>query len=176
METPDLLEYEKQAIRDLVDALPELNLPWRQPSFNDPTFWSRPLNETAIRPIDGSSGWETLLDIKGSTAYTACVEQYVAAPFGSALLADMDFRFVLNGSLVSTMSLQNGIEFHKTGPSTFPCVPRRTFFTLRFFDRLQLQVRNNSATAQYAIGAFYGWYFNDTNPNERNVREGITDV
>ncbi len=55
-------------------------------------------------------------------------------------------------------------------------MPRKTFFTVRYFDRLLIQVRNNEPVAQYAIGAFYGWYFNDTNPAERNVREGITDV
>ncbi len=176
MPAPQLLDYEKQAVRDFVDSLPEANLPWRRPSYNDPTFWSKPLVQPYIRPLGNSTLWTTVLDLSGNLALTAYVNGYTATTFGDAALSDVEFRIVLNGALVSSMSLLQNVEYNKTGPSIFPVIPRETSFIVRFNNRLQLQARNNNVAPRYIIAAFYGWYFDDSNPGEINFREGMTDA
>lgn len=173
---PELLDYEREAFRNFVDALPRSTLPWRQPSFNQPTFWSEPLVLSYIRPIGGSSGWVDAIDLRGNLAYTARVSGYVATTFGDAALSGVEFRFLYNNALVSTVSLAQDIEYSKLGPSSYPTIPRETFFVVRFNQRLQLQVRNNNAAPRYVIAALYGWSFDDSNPGEINRREGLTDA
>jgi hypothetical protein len=176
MSTPDLLDYEKQAIRDFVDVLPSVNLPWRRPSFNDPTFWSEPLVATALRPLGGASGWTDVLALTGNLAYSAYVNGYVATTFGDATLSGVEFRLVLNGQLPTGMSIATNAELFKTGPAAFPVIPRDTSFIIRFDDRLQIQARNTNAAPRFIIAAFLGWYFDDANPAEKNTREGLTDA
>ncbi len=176
MAAPELLDYEKQAVHDLLKALPDSNLPWRQPSFNDPTFWSKPLVKTAIQPLDAGSGWTNILTLISKDIFTALVNGYVATTFGDAALSDVEFRFVYNNRLVSSTSILPNAEHHKLSSTSFPCIPQSTFFTVRETDRLQIQARNTNAAARMVICAFYGWYFDDNNPSEKNMREGLTDV
>lgn len=172
----ELLDYEKQAVRDFVDALPGMNLPWRQASFNNPTFWSKPLVLTAALPINPGSTWTDVFDLRGRTSSTGLVNSYTATSFGDASIDDLEYRFVFNGALPPFVSFVSGVEYSKSAPATFPVIPRQTFFTVRPIDRLQLQVRNNSAAPRYLIAALYGWFFDDNNAYEINYREGITDV
>lgn len=171
-----LLDYEKQALRDLADALPVINVPWRQASFNNPTFWSKPLVITSAVPVNPGSTWTDVIDLFGRAASSALVNGYTATCFGDAAIDDLEYRFLYNGSLPPFVTILPGVEYNKTGPSIFPVIPRETFFIVRPIDRLQLQVRNNSASPRYSIAALYGWFFDDNNPYEINVREGITDV
>lgn len=176
MIAPELLGYEKLAIRDLVDALPGSNLPWREPSYSKPTFWSRPLVETIIRPIDGNSAWENMIEVRGNPATTALVNSFVATTFGDATLSDVDMRLIINGRLVSGTSYLANVDYNKISPSTYPVIPRPTFAIVRYLDTLAIQMRNRNASPRLAICAFFGWRFDDNNPADKNFREGITDV
>jgi hypothetical protein len=176
MVAPELLEYEKQAVHDLLKALPDSNLPWRQPSFNLPTFWSKPLVNTIIRPVDYSTRWTNMITLVGKDIFTALVNGYVATTFGDTSLSDVEFRFVYNNRLVSSTSILTNAEHNKTSPTSFPCVAQKTFFTVRFNDRLQIQARNLNVASRMVICALYGWYFDDNNPAEKGMREGLTDV
>ncbi len=166
--------YERQAFGTVVRMLPRSNVPVRRPSYNDHTFWSRPLVQTKIEPV-AAGGWVNFLRLPGILNYVYVVDQYVADSFGDNALSGLEFRFVFNGTLPPEFSILAGAEHHKQPVTLFPMVPQDTFFLVSQTDELIIQVRNNGVFQQLVCCAFYGYAYN-TYMTEKNWREGMTDA
>lgn len=170
----DLQPYERQAFETIVRALPTSNMPVRRPSFNDPTFWSRPLVLTKIEPV-AAGGWVDFLVLPGILNYVYVVNKYVADSFGDNALSGLEFRLVFDGTIPPNFSILPGAEHHKQPVTAFPLVPQKTFFLVEENDNLILQVRNTGVFQQLVCCAFYGYAYN-TYMTEKNWREGVTDA
>jgi hypothetical protein len=158
-------------------ALQNSNVPFRRPSWNDPSWWSRPLNSTIIIPLSGGSAWSDILTIRGRNNYGARVTGYVATTYGAADVADVDFRFVYNGALISTIDFVSTVERNRETPTMFPTFPQKFFFLLNLqTDVLTIQAKNNGTYQQLLMCAFYGYYFDNKNQAERSTMEGMTDA
>jgi hypothetical protein len=144
-------------------------MPVRRPSQTDPTFWSYPLTPTKIEPVANGT-WVNFLDLHGLPGFVFRVSSYVATVFGDATLANVDFRFILNGGLAPNMSLASGVDHNKVSPTDFPVIPQETFFYVGEQDRLILQARNNNLFQQLVIAGFFGWqYTNADSPQRDNI-------
>lgn len=170
----ELHAYERAAFETLVRMLPKSNLPVRRPSYNKPTFWSRPVVVTKIEPV-AAGGWVDFLSLTGIPSYAQVVNKYVADAFGDNALSGLEFRMVFDGLLPPNFSILAGAEHHKQPVTSFPLVPQNTFFIIEPTDTLTLQVRNTGVFQQLVCAAFYGYTY-ETNTNEKNWREGMTDA
>ncbi len=154
--------------------LPTSNLPVRRPSYNRPTFWSRPVIETKIEPVAAGT-WIDFLVLTGIPSFAQVVTQYVADSFGDNALSNLEFRMVFDGLIPPNFSILAGAEHHKQPVTAFPLVPQETFFIIEPTDRLVLQVRNTGVVQQLVCAAFYGYTY-QSDFNEKTWREGITDA
>lgn len=155
-------------------ALRSSNMPIRRPSQTEPTFWSNPLTPTKIEPVANGT-WVNFLVLAGIPGFVYRVSKYVATVYGDATVANVDFRFVLNGTLPPNMSLASGVDHNKISPTDFPVVPQETFFYIGEKDRLILQVRNNNVLQQLIIAGFFGWQFPSSDSPQRDNIAVITD-
>lgn len=168
-----MMDYERAAFEQMVRALPTSNLPIRRPSFNDPTFWSRPIVKTKIEPLLAGT-WVNFLEVQGAANYGVVIDKYVADSFGDNVLSNLEFRLIFGGTIPSNFSIVPGWEHHKPTPSSYPMVPQNTYFILETNDKLILQVRNTGVAQQLVTAAFFGYAFN-TYTTEKGFRQGLTD-
>ncbi len=161
----------------LFSALQNSNIPVRRPSWNDPTFWSRPLVETVAIPLNASASWSTILTAKGRSGYTGRVAGYVATTLTAATLASVQFRFVYNGKLLPNVDIESSVEWNRESATLFPTFPRKLFMLLENPDSyLSIQAMNTGIFQQMLLCAFYGWYYDNMNQAEKSRLEGMTDA
>ncbi len=158
-------------------ALQNSNVPIRRPSWNDPTFWSRPLNTTIAIPLNASATWTNILTVRGRNSYTGRVTGYVATTFNPASIALVEFRFVFNGKLMPNVQLTPNVERNRQTPTLFPTFLQNIFMLLENpDDQLTIQAMNTGVFQQLVLCAFYGWYYDNMNQAEKSTLEGLTDA
>jgi hypothetical protein len=159
MSTPiALLPHEAVAIAAACKALRGSNLQVRAPSYTLPSFWSRPLYKTAYLPVNANTDWQTLVLVAGQPQYVAVVHQYVATSLGSLAVTGLEFRMLMNGQPVTSVSMTPGVELNKDGPNSYPVIPRKIFLPVNETQRLEIQVRNPTGIQRVAIGLLGGWF------------------
>lgn len=152
-----LLPYEVVALAGICKALRGSNLQVRQPTYIEPSFWSRPIYKTAYMPITPYTDWADLLVLQGTKQYVALIKQYAATSLGDLAVSGLMFRMTLNGSPLN-VSLTAGIDVNKDGPNIYPIIPRTIFVPVNETQRFALQVKNPTANQQIAIGMLGGWF------------------
>ncbi len=173
----ELERYEQAALDSIVQAMRSSNIPVRRPSWNDPTFWSRPLTKTVIIPLSTDTAFSTVLEVRGLNGYTGVVTGYVATSYTPMDLSSVDFRLAYKGALIPTVELASGVERNRESGTQFPTFPQQTFFILdNDQSTLWIQARNNNVLQQTLLLSVYGWYFDNQNQAERGTLEGMTDA
>lgn len=169
--------YEQAALDSIVKAMRSSNVPVRRPSWNNPTFWSKSLTRTLAIPLEPSTSWSTVLEVKGLNGYTGIVEGYTATSFSPAAIADVEFRLAYKGALIPTVDFVSDVERNRESATLFPTFPQSTYFILdNDQSSLWIQARNNGAVQQMILCGFFGWYFDSQNQTERTTLEGMTDA
>ena len=153
-----LLPYEAVAIAGICKALRGSNLQVRQPTYIEPSFWSRPLYQTAYLPVLPNTDWSDLIVVATRRQYVALIKQYVATSLGNVATSGLLFRMAFNGLPLTNVNLAAGVEFNKDGPNTYPIIPRNIFVPVNETQRFSLQVKNPTGNQQIAIGMLGGWY------------------
>lgn len=154
----DLLPYEAVAIAGICKALRGSNLPSRRPSYSAPSFWARPIYTTNYLPIPPNTGWIDLVTVSGQPQYVAIIRQYVATSLGSLSASGLQFRMLLNGQPLTSVSLLAGVDVNKDGPNSYPIIPRSIFVPVNETQTLKIQVMNPTGFQQIAIGLLAGWF------------------
>jgi hypothetical protein len=171
-----LLPYEQLALDTFKNALIRSSLPLRRPSNTDPTWWSNTLTKTAIATLSSSQGWINVLNLQGIPGWTWKVQSYVATVVGDASIANVQWRFILNGTIAPNMQLATGVEINKVGPNIWPVVPAETYFLIEQKDNLILQAKTTNVFQQMLIAGLFGYQYINPNVAEKDKYEFITDV
>lgn len=150
--------YEAVAIAAICKALRGSNLQVRQPTYNYPSFWSRPIYATKYLTVPGNSGWQSLIIVAGLPQYVGILRQYVATSLGNLAASGLAFRFLINGQPDTNIQLTQGVEFNKDAANSYPIIPRNFFLPVNETQRVELQVQNTGGVQQVAIGLLAGWY------------------
>ncbi len=156
--TVPLLPYESVALAAICKAMRGSNLQVRQPSYNYPSFWSRPIYKTNYLAVAPNTGWQTLVLVTGLPQYVGILRQFVATTLGSVAASGLQFRFVINGIPSQDIQLSAGVEFNKDGANSYPIIPRNFFLPVNETQRVEIQVWNPTAVQQIAIGLLAGWF------------------
>lgn len=170
-----LLPFEAVAVAGICKALRGSNLQVRQPSYIEPSFWSRPLYQAAYTPIGPNSGWTDLLVLEVRKQYVALIKQYVATSYGDLVTSGLIFRMLKNGVPLSNVSLTSGVETNKDGPMVYPIVPREIFIPVNETERFVLQAQNTSGMQQIAIGLLAGWYMDSVDSTTTSDTNAMVD-
>jgi hypothetical protein len=153
-----LLPHETVALAAICKALRGSNLQVRQPSYNYPSFWSRPIYKTNYLAVPPNAPWRTLVLVTGLPQYVGILRQFVATSLGSVALTGLRFRFLVNGQPDSNIQLLPGVEYNKDGGNSYPIIPRNFFLPVNETQRVEIQVENPTNVQQIAIGLLAGWY------------------
>lgn len=157
-------------------VLQNSNVPMRRPSWNDPTFWSRPLVKTIGIPLNAGT-WTDVLQLDGRSGYTAFVNGYTATTLDAAAIAQVRFRLLYNGRFLSTIDFVSDVERNRESATLFPTFPQETFFLIETpRDNLRIQAINDGTFQQMVLCGFFGWYYDNKNQAERGNLEGLTDA
>ncbi len=162
----------------LMRLLRNSNIPMRLPSWSNPTFWSRPLIETKMLPIEASSSWQDIVSVAGLNNYSGAITGFTATPLGDASLSQVSFRFVYQGKLLSQISLgAPTFENNRQNALLFPTFPQSLYMIVERPDTiLKIQALNSGVFQQTVLCAFFGYYYDNSNQAEKNDLEGLTDV
>lgn len=171
----DLLPYESVALAAICKAMRGSNMQFREPSYNYPSFWSRPIYTTNYLAVPPNSGWTTLVTVVGLQQYVAIIRQYVATTLGSVAASGLLFRMLINGLPGTDIDLAAGVEFNKLGANSYPIVPRNIFLPVNQTQRVEIQVFNPTAMQQIAIGLLAGWYIDAVDSTVTSNSNAIVD-
>lgn len=150
-------------------------LPIRQPSFNAPTFLSRPVTATATTAVPPSTVWATFLSYSAPVQFIGVISGYVASSLEPATAPGIEFRVAVDGNV--KFILAPGLDPCRLAQSPWPRRPRKTRLFVNEQMTAQLQCRNLGATPRTAVLAFYGWAYDTINIYpEGEARLGITDA
>lgn len=148
-------------------------LPARRPSYTEPTFWSRPLNRTAIVTMVPDPNWTTLLDLLAPAQYISRITNYAVATVQANTIPGVEFRLLQNGQPLTNVTLPAGVEVCK-GP-TWPLVLRKIDLIATETLSVGIQARNLGAVPFTVLAGFWGWDYN-TIEIELGRTQGITDA
>lgn len=151
-----LERHEMVAFAALCKAMRGTNLQARQPSYTYPSYWSRPIFNTAYLPIPGNTDWTNLVVFSPPAQYVGIIQQYAATSLGDIGLSGLLFR-ILQSGLSLGVAIAPGVEFNKTGPNSYPLIPRKIFLPVDETDTVIIQVKNPTGVQAVAIGMLAGW-------------------
>lgn len=151
------------------------SLPLRRPSYQQPTFYSRPINETRMPLVPPGGGWTTVLEWEAPKQYISVITSYVATVAESLAAPDCSFRIFVNGAIPSGISIAAGANLFYTG--AMPLVPRAMHLAVNELNLFQLQMLNNTLFPRTAMCAVYGWSYPATDIEfGSGAAEGINDA
>lgn len=156
--TVPLLPYESVALAAICKAMRGSNLQVRQPSYNYPSFWSRPIYKTKYLALPPNQGWQTLVLVTGLPQYVGILRQFVATSLGDVATSGLLFRMLINGIPSQDVQFAAGVEFNKESAGSYPIIPRDFFLPVNETQRVEIQAWNPTAIQQIAIGMLAGWY------------------
>lgn len=148
-------------------------LPVRRPSYSEPTFWSRPLNQTAIVVMPPDPNWVTLVDLLAPTQYLTRITEYAVATAQANTVPGVEFRLLQNGSPLTNVTLPAGVEVCKG--ATWPLVLRKIDLIATETLSVGIQARNLGLLPFTVLAGFWGWNYN-TIEIELGRTQGITDA
>ena len=166
---------EAVAVSAFMQALRGSNLPIRRPSFNQQSFWSRPIFLTKPRPVSANTPWEDFLSISGVPHYIAVITHFVATTVGDSNINGLQYRFLLNGALLSGTQFAAGQELNKVGPNTYPVKYRPIYQPVTEIQTLTLQVQNLTGLQRTAVAALVGWHYETMDGTIIGTETGLTD-
>jgi hypothetical protein len=158
------------------------SIPIRNPAWQDPTFWSYPLNETRTRPVPANSGWLNyiVIDLRlqqgfAPEDYTIRLKGFVATGQVDPATSGLEYRFVRGGQMLPTQEfdITDNIERHleRSFPFPYPCFHRRLMLLVTNDSQIVLQVRNASGTPRLAFASLYGYYYPNLGGAGRGTQE-----
>lgn len=169
-----LERYEMVAFAALCKAMRGTNLQARQPSYTYPSYWSRPIFQTAYLPVPGNTDWMDLVVLTPPKQYVSIVQQYAATSLGDISLSGLLFRMQRNGTLLD-VTIAPGVEFNKTSANAYPIIPRKIFIHVNNTQRLVIQVKNPTGVQAVAIGMFGGWSIEAMDANVTSDSNAMVD-
>jgi hypothetical protein len=152
-----LLPYEAVAFAGICKALRGSNLQTRMPSYQMPSFWSRPIYKTNYVPIPNNTDWTDLVAYSGTPQYLGIIKQYACTTLGDLATSGLLFRMMFNGQPMANVALAAGVEINKDGPNTYPLVLRNIFLPVNETQRVSIQVKNPTGVQAIAMGVLCGW-------------------
>lgn len=178
------MQYTREQVYEAMQrVIDSVSVPVREPSYNDPSFWSEALTITRTRIIPGRSGWLDYLTVTPKEGYPRVIKSYVATPYEqtAGLPSLMEFRWVRRQTIEDTTQiiLDPGVERHvdRYESEPWPAFFRKVRFYADDTSRFALQVRNRSRRAERAIAAVTGWYYPELqSPGEITSQQGVTDA
>jgi hypothetical protein len=174
---PLLKTYEAVAIAAVLQRMrDEGALPVRRPSYEQPTFWSRPLTVTAMPALAPTPAWTDMLVWAAPRQYMTVVTGIVATTVNAPAAAATDFRVVVDGNPVSGIVFAPLANLFKL--PQYPVQSRPTMITVAENQTISLQARNNSLFPQVLLLALTGWSYNTINVergSDGSGSQGVTD-
>jgi hypothetical protein len=150
-------------------------LPVRQPSFNAPTFLSKPLTITQTAAVPVSATWTDFLQYSAPVQFIGVISSYVASSLEPISAPGIEFRVAVNEAV--KFSLAPGVDPCRLASSPWPRRPRKVRIFVNEQMTAKIQCRNLGAVPRTAILAFFGWAYDTINIYpEGEARLGMTDV
>lgn len=151
------------------------SMPFRRPSYQQPTFFSLPLNIVRMPLVPPGPGWTPVLEWAAPKQYISVITSYIATVAESLSAPDCSFRMTLNGTELSAVSVVSGANLFYTGQ--MPLVPRALHLAVNELNVFQLQMRNTTLFPRTAMCAIYGWSYPATEIEfGSGAAEGINDA
>ena len=172
-----ILQQFDVALRQFQETLKLGSLPVRRPATQDPTFWGTPINQYKIEPLNQSALWTNFHTLLMKDGFTATVTSLVATTFGNSNTANVEFRLIRNGQLMSNFDFAQGAEYNKQQINGgFPTQGRWTNIILQRSETLVLQVRNSNVTPQLILAGFNGFYSDTPDSASQGLAAGVVDA
>jgi hypothetical protein len=143
-------------------------VPVREPSWNEPPFYSYNLSQTRCRRIAANTGWTEAQSLEGRAQYVAFVNKFALASDVALDGSGMEFRLLLDGQEPQHFDLPPGEISRETSITNWPVFKRETHLIVPLFQTLSIQVRNQSASDRYYFTGLFGYYYPDVDASAYN--------
>lgn len=175
-----LLPHEAVAFAAVLQAMrDEGAMPIRRPSWEQPTYWSRPLTLTAmpaLAPTPAVVPWVDVLTWTAPKQYMSVITGFVATTVTNPETANVSFQLVVDGNPISGVELAAAANLFK--PALYPVIQRPIFTTIAENQTIAIQAHNFGIIPQVLLLSLTGWSY-DTINSERGSdgsgSQGITD-
>ena len=157
------------------------SIPLREPVYNRPSFWCRPLNEMRARlvaPVTTNAGWQDYIVLEGGigkwpSGYGAKLQYYSLTQQNDPATSGVLYRFIDSGSRMNALAfnITNAIDKcveRINAPNPWPAQAARFDTVLMNGEQIRLQVFVPAGAAQRCFACLYGYYF----PNLGSLTKG----
>ncbi len=150
-------------------------VPMRRPSYNAPTYLSKPITSALTAGVGPSATWQTFLAYSAPVSFIGVVSGYVMSTVEPITSPGVEFRICVDDNL--KLSIAPGLDPCRLASSPWPRRQRSTRIYVNEASTVQVQCRNLGAVPRTAILALYGWAYDTINiyPEESGSM-GITDA
>lgn len=145
----------------------------RRPSFENPTFWSRPLTHTSIQALAPTATFVPVLEWRAPIQYIATITQYAVATLEPLTSPGVEFQLLFDGALLPGVNLPAGVDVSKG--AEWPLWRRPLHLVLNETHLFTIAARNLAAVPKTVLAAIWGWNY-DTIDIEFGPTQGITDA
>lgn len=149
-------------------------LPLRRPSYQEPTFWTRPLTRTALEVLAPTATWVPIITLTPPPQYVHLIQAISFATLEPLASPGVEFRLQLQGSEYPNVTYPPGIDICK--PATWPPLEQRPFSqAVPENFQFTLEARNLGVLPRMVLAGIYGWTY-PTVEIELGRMQGITDA
>jgi hypothetical protein len=156
-------------------------LPVRRPSWEQPTFYSKPLTVTGMPLLQPSPGplfdYVDVLRWVAPVQYITVITGYVATTVNNPLTAQVDFQIAVDGGLLQGIALSPAANPFKG--ALYPVTARPTQIALNETQVFTIRARNLGVIPQTLLLSIQGWSYPTTTierGSDGSGSQGITDV
>lgn len=172
-----LKTHEAVAIAAVLQTLrDEGALPVRRPSWEQPTYWSRPITITEMPVLGPAAQWVDMLTLRAPVQYISVVTGYIATTATPAATSGVEFQMLLDGALLPHVTIAAAANLFQL--PLYPLQRRPTFVALAQNQVLSIQARNLGIIPRQLMLSFTGWSYDTINierGSDGSGSQGVTD-
>jgi hypothetical protein len=148
----------------------------RRPSWEQPTYWSRPIIVTKMPVLMPTVDWVDALEWRAPVQFMSVITAFTATTVKTPETSNVTFQLAVNGFPMPAVGLAAAANLFK--PALYPVVQRQIFTTVAENQRFTIQAMNTGIIPQTLLLAISGWSY-DTRDIERGSdgsgSQGVTD-
>jgi hypothetical protein len=158
------------------------SIPLREPVYNRPPFWARPLNEMRARIVPATTGFVDYIMLIGGegkwpSGYSAKIQYYTLTTLTDPAVNGVTFRIIRGGQMMDAkaFNITNNIDKcveRVNAPNPWPAQSARFDIVLGNSQQIRVQVNNPSGVSQRCFAGLFGYYY----PNLGNLNPGSLET
>lgn len=156
----------------------EGSLQARKPSWEQPTFFSKPLLITAMPVLPPAVGplfpFTTVLSWRGPVQYVSVITGYTFSLVANPALVNVQFQVTINGALLPGLNFTPGVDLFKGGQ--YPLTQRKTMITVNENSVLAISAKNLTSVPQTLLLSLTGWSYPTLDAERSAAGQGVTDA